>query len=231
MVTADEQRNGNAKGYSDFKETGDIDWRPKFEDQGGNNSKDEKQDRGFSEYLVMQASAMHTKKGIMSQGRITEPEVKLLFQGLLHLDSIIWDAPAYNRKGRWNAEEANAKKWQVQMAAEDASDGHLDQLLDDWHAAAAFCLEVECREERYGLPAVEEYRDRYREMIQQQKDVIFEASALPPAHNQFFLCRVRQRRIEMEHTKDDSLGVPIVDFTDVKERLRTGASIHDCATR
>ena len=230
MVTAEDQRNGhNGSGYADFNGPEDIDWRPKFEDGGsGGKSEDDGKDTGFSKYLVMQAASMHTKKGIMMQGRVKQPEVIQLFNGLLHLDRIIWDAPAYNRQGRWDAEEDNAQKWQKQMVREDAPDGLLDDLMDRWHAGGAFCLEVEIREEKYGLHTVEEHRDRYRAMQKQQESVIFEASGLPPAHNQFFLCRIRQRRIEMEHTKDDSLGIPIVDFTAVKERLRDGKSIHDC---
>ena len=192
----------------------------------------------FSKFLFQQAEMQQQLYGFLTMGRITSEQELLLMHRLFGLFLVEWEADATNREGRYQEEERLAKIWQSEMGSEQvlAEDEQgnkiqtVDDLLEDWHAAAAYMSHVYVKKRRRGLAYVQDCRDKYMQAQQAQDAAEYAAAALPPAHNQYFWCRVRQLQIMMDRTEDLALGVPVKDYTSVKKQLSDGVSVHRVAT-
>ena len=193
----------------------------------------------FSKFLFQQAEMQQQLYGFLTMGRITSEQELLLVQRLFGLFLVEWEADATNREGRYQEEERLAKIWQSEMEStpmpvkgKDGKDERtVEELLDDWHSAAAYMSQVFVTKRRRGLAYVQDCRDKYLTAQASREAAELDAAGLPAANNQYFWCRVRQLRIMMDRTEDLALVIPIKDYTSVKKQLSDGVSVHRVVTQ
>lgn len=188
---------------------------------------------GFSAFLHKQAAILETLHRVTMLGHITEEKERRLLNRQFAIFRIEWEADATNREGRFEQEEQLAQKWAARMADEEVAteDGEgnplptVDDVLRDWNTAASYILEVKIQKKLHGLAFVEDHREKVTKARRVMEEARFRAANLPPAHNQYFWCRQRQQNIMMERTEDLALGIPIRDYSEVKDRLADGTNV------
>ena len=197
---------------------------------------------GFSAIIAREALATRKLYGFLRTGNVTEPAARQVLHGLLELFRPEWLAPSCNRQQRYDLEEKLAEKWLKRMPQGDddpergaaAGDGQdqdgeptVDELLQTWHTAAAYQLQVRITRLRRGLAAVESHRARWHDATERKADAEYKAASLPPEAYQYFGCRTRQFEIMAERSLDQALGIPERDYSEVKRRIADGADIND----
>ena len=239
----DQQPGSNGHGgYPDFENSENVNYRPKFEFPGkGDGSSGS--DKGFSEFLHDMAQEMHTTRGIIMWGHIEKPKPKLVLQGLLRFSNIYLRAEAANWDGRMAKEERMANACMPRMAREATPAVPAEDLLQHWYSGAALEQIAKVMDIRWGLAYAEQQlalyddegfmeksgRQRIREARARQKRAIFNASALPPAHSEFFWHWLRHSEIVLERRTAIGLGQPIYDFTEVRELQAKGEPMYKIA--
>ena len=192
---------------------------------------DEELYRKYSYSRVLAQLSEHTKKpfGYQRDAHVVDPEEKLAVLGSHALADLFLDADCVNREGRWRTEEARARQWQRLMSASPRPEGapDIDDLLNRWSAADAFCQQALIEELKYGIDATLHLDDQWEQRDEERRQVEMEASRLPAAENMFFRCRLLQYQIMRERTFDLAMGWPTADYTDLKEKLADGGDIHD----
>lgn len=147
------------------------------------------------------------------------------------LTDFVFNAPCTNRLERLEDEERLVERWKGEMAAEkterpeDAP--NYDDLLRRWSSAHSFMMHARVVEETKGIDAAVPFYPKFREMEAVRDEVEMEATELPPAEYQLFMCRLRQLGIMRERSYDLAMGHPVHDYKDVKDRIEEGADIHD----
>ena len=207
---------------------------PRHTDDPGEMSK-----YGFSAIIAREALATRKLYGFLRTGNVTDPAARQVLHGLLELFRPEWLAPVCNRQQRYDLEEQLAEKWLKRMpqdttgpeavAGEDDQDREptVDELLQTWHTAAAYQLQVRITRLRRGLAAVESHRARWNEATEKKAAAEYQAASLPPEAYQYFGCRTRQFEIMAERSLDQALGIPERDYSEVKRRIADGADIND----
>lgn len=126
-----------------------------------------------------------------------------------------------------------------------------DELLTEWNTQANTLAEAYVQKKKHGLYYVREAllqveerdverdgktvterrtvataRTRLDAARHRMEEVRFEAAKLPPARQQYFWCKLQAYRLAIDRNVDIALGIPVVDYTKVKNELIEGRSIH-----
>ena len=253
MTTASEQQNGHSPedapaGYPDFA-SARTDYGARFEMPPREGSGDD-DNQGFSKFLHHMSEEMHSIRGIIMQGHITDRKEQLLLLGLLDIFRIYITAEAATRQERWDEEERLANRCKGRMAEETtpkAPDGRdlVEALLHEWYTGAALEQIARVLKHKQGyqraLEQLADYdedgrlvaagREQVAEARARQQRAIFNAAGLPPAHAEYFWCRLRQTSISMERQYDLARGVPTVDYTQVRKEITNGVPLHKLADK
>ena len=243
-TTADPAVNGQReapKGYKDFESMnfmGRIE-RPKAPPgESGSGS-------SYSDFPHKQAALANTIRGVVLRGGAQDEKSKLLHLRLLRIFEKDWTSECTNRDAHIKRADAWAESWAKKMRAEPVPEKDengtpiptVDDLLRQWNTSAAFLAEAYVQKKLHGLPHVRETlreevngtmvtaREKLDLARKQMEEVRFKAATLPPAHNQYFWSRILALRISIDRNVDLALGIPVVDFTEVKQKIAEGIDI------
>lgn len=192
----------------------------------GNSDLDPGREFGYSANVTRELRALR-KLYSWIRNVAFEPAQSQVALGLWSLFRREWMAECTNRIGRFEDEDAQARRWMTLLGG--SRDGHAhvaimeaDALLKTWNTHAAFQLQVNILRQKLGLDAVEKYRTQYKRAKQGQIHAEFNAGELDPYAYNYFLCRVRQFQIQAESTMDSARGIAQRDYSDAKKKLASG---------
>ena len=182
-------------------------------------------------------------------GSIDDPLEAAAVQGAHEINAFLMSAPALNRQGRFEEQEAEAERWMgVFDSNKDTQDKKaedqalLQSLLNRWSAADSFMLQAKIIEDQRGIEYAENMMvkpfgedksdprslyDIYEDCVRERDQVELESVQLPPSLNMYFGCRLEQQKIMREQRYDLAMGHPTLDLTEVKRDLAKGKNIHD----
>ena len=109
----------------------------------------------------------------------------------------------------------------------DDDEPDIEGLIDKWSEAESFMTRARIFEERHGMEPARRYYEKYEAMEQQLQEAEFSAGELPSPYYRYFWCRIRRLQISSERIYDAAMGLPLVDYTGVKQVLADGGNIHD----
>ena len=207
---------------------------PEIHREGGNNQNAGDQ-RDFNRFIFLQAEFQQQNPlGVLSLGRIKDPHELRLMDILQAMFLLDFNAEVTNRKGLRDEADKTANFWKGKFGDEtvheETKDGtpvpSVEDLLEQWHSAAAFMARVAIEESLHGLRAVERYRRSFIAARESRQEAEFNAAILPPARNKYFWATIRSYQLMLEENEDVALGRPIRDYTDVKKKLADSVSVH-----
>ena len=239
------------QGYAMF---GHLDWdgvevpvpKPEGSDRGDANS--------YSAFQHREARLSEGLYGVIMEADIDDPPAKLLMLKLFRAFQREWSAPLCNRDYHIARLTAQAEKHRARCGNEDLPDSDSEgnplraagDLVLDWHRATSFLAEAVIQEQLHGLDHVraslsrrfpgeddhgnpvvriETARDRLDEARAQLERVRYEATELPPEHHNYFRCSILALAMEISRNTDQELGIPVVDYTEVKAQLLDGVLV------
>ena len=237
-------------GYRDFGEMnflGNVEFPGKAQTETGGSS--------YSDFPHKMAELLRTIRGVVMHAKFEDRREKLLCLRLYRIFERDWTAEVTNRQALIDEAEKRAGDWKVKMAQEAQSDVNpegtppdtVQELLRQWNTCASFLAEAYVQKKQHGLAHVRRVlrqereidgrtvirtaRDRLDEAREDMEKVRFSASALPPAHAQYFWASLQSLRLSIERNVDLALGIPVVDYTDVKKDLANGANLQSVIDR
>ena len=248
-MTTTAQTNGRGQEtYRDFSQMnfeGTIK-RPERREEGISGATD------YSAFAHKQAEVLHTLKGLVMMAEFENEKERLLVLRLFRIFERDWTAPINNRTAGILEAEAGADKWRQRMAADDAAvEGtpDADDLLAQWSTGAKMLAEALVQKRLHGLqhvratlrketidpillvPRVRTARELLDQCREDMRQARYQAASLPPAASEYFWNRVTALQISIERSTDIALGIPVVDYLQVKEDLARGVHVALVADR